>query len=107
MNNIDSEMQKFRIRAEVVKAMAHPTRLFLMNKLAEKRYCVNELHNMIGGDLSTVSKHLTVLRKAGILIDSKEGTQVYYTLKVPCIMNFMECIETLIKENAVQDLCNL
>ena len=101
---MNSEMEKFKIRAEVVKAMAHPTRLFIMNKLSEKRYCVNELHEMIGGDLSTISKHLTVLRKAGILIDSKEGTQVYYALKVPCIMNFMKCIETLIKENAEYSL---
>jgi ArsR family transcriptional regulator len=99
--------EKFRIRADVIKAMAHPTRLFIMNKVAEKRYCVNELQELIGSDLSTVSKHLTVLRKAGILIDSKEGTQVFYSLKVPCIMNFMNCVETLIKENAVQNLCNL
>ena len=103
----DKEMQKFRIRAEVVKAMAHPTRLFIMNRLAEKSHCVNELHDMLDADLSTVSKHLTVLRKAGIVVARKEGTQVYYSLKVPCIMNFMECIETLIKENAVQNLCSL
>ena len=104
MNN---EMAKFRIRADVVKAMAHPTRLFIMSKLSEKRYCVNELHDMLECDLSTVSKHLTVLRKAGILIDKKEGTQVYYTLRVPCIMNFMDCIETLIKKNAEENLGNL
>jgi len=101
------EMAKFRIRAEVVKAMAHPTRLFIMSRLAEKRHCVNELHELFECDLSTVSKHLTVLRKAGIIIDKKEGTQVYYALKVPCIMNFMNCIETLIKKNAEDNLCNL
>jgi len=101
------EMSKFKIRAEVVKAMAHPTRLFIMHKLAEQRHCVNELHDLLEVDLSTVSKHLTVLRKAGIVIATKEGTQVYYALRVPCIMNCMQCIETLIKKNAEDSLCNL
>ena len=104
---MNKEMVKFKIRAEVVKAMAHPTRLFIMTKLSEQRHCVNELHDMLECDLSTVSKHLTVLRKAGILIDKKEGTQVYYSLRVPCIMNFMDCIETLIKKNAEESLGNL
>ena len=104
---MNKEIAKFGIRAEIVKAMAHPTRLFMMHKLAEKRYCVNELHEMIGSDLSTVSKHLTVLRKSGILKTKKEGTQVYYSLKVPCIMNFMDCIEVVIKENAMQNLDDL
>ena len=104
---MNKEMIKFKIRADVVKAMAHPTRLFIMNQLSQQRYCVNELHEMLECDLSTVSKHLTVLRKAGILVDTKEGTQVYYSLRVPCIMNFMECIETLIKKNAEENLCNL
>ena len=106
MNN-DNEMEKFRIRAKVVKAMAHPTRLFIMSKLSDCKYCVSELQEMIGSDLSTISKHLAVLKNAGILIDHKDGTQVYYALKVPCIMDFMSCIETLIKQNAVQQLSNL
>jgi DNA-binding transcriptional ArsR family regulator len=103
------KMAKFRIRADVVKAMAHPTRLFIMNELSvsEKKYSVNELQQMIGCDVSTVSKHLSVLKKAGILIDNKVGTQIFYSLKIPCIMKFMDCIETLIKENAVEKLSSL
>jgi ArsR family transcriptional regulator len=102
---MENNIEKYKIRAEIVKAMAHPTRLFIMDKLSEKSYCVNELHDMINGDLSTVSKHLSVLRKAGVIVDKKHGTQVFYSLKVPCIMDFMKCIEILIKENAVNNLC--
>jgi DNA-binding transcriptional ArsR family regulator len=103
----DNEMKKFKIRAEIVKAMAHPTRLFFMTELANGKQSVNALQEMVGCDVSTVSKHLTVLRKAGIVIDEKVGTQVFYSLKLPCIMNFMECVETLIKENAVEKLSYL
>jgi ArsR family transcriptional regulator len=101
------EMLTFKMRAEVIKAMAHPTRLFIMDKLSGGKHCVNELHEMLEVDLSTVSKHLTVLRKAGIVVATKKGTQVYYALRVPCIMNCMQCIETLIKKNAEDNLCHL
>ena len=98
------ELRKYQIRADIVKAMAHRTRLFIMQKINEKRYSVNDLRNMIGCDLSTVSKHINVLKKSGIIIGCKEGTSIYYSLKVPCIMNFMDCIETLIRENAIEQL---
>ena len=94
----------YRTRAEIVKAMAHPSRLFIMDQLAAGERCVNELREMIGDDISTISKHLSVLKKAGIIIDRKEGTKVYYSLKVPCIMNFMSCVETLLRENAEERL---
>ena len=100
----EDKMDKFRMRAEIVKAMAHPTRLFMMTELSEQEHSVNELQAMVGCDVSTVSKHLSVLKKAGIVIDKKRGTQVIYSLKLPCIMNFMACVETLIKENAVEKL---
>lgn len=100
----EDRMDKFRMRAEIVKAMAHPTRLFMMTELSEQEHSVNELQAMVGCDVSTVSKHLSVLKKAGIVIDTKRGTQVIYSLKLPCIMNFMACVETLIKENAVEKL---
>jgi len=100
----EDQMDKFRMRAEIVKAMAHPTRLFIMTELSEQEHSVNELQAMVGCDVSTVSKHLSVLKKAGIVIDKKRGTQVIYSLKLPCIMNFMTCVETLIKENAVEKL---
>ncbi len=75
-----------------------------MTELSERKHSVNELQEKVGCDVSTISKHLAVLRKAGIVTNDKVGTQVFYSLKLPCIMNFMDCIETLIKENAVEKL---
>jgi ArsR family transcriptional regulator len=47
-----------------------------------------------------VSKHLGVLKAAGLVQDEKRGLQVYYRLCCPCIMNFFGCIETVLKESA-------
>ena len=90
---------RYQARAKVVKAMAHPSRLFIIDELAQGERCVNELTEMIGADKSTVSKHLSVLKEAGIVKDEKRGLQVYYKLRVPCVTNFFTCIEAVVKSN--------
>jgi DNA-binding transcriptional ArsR family regulator len=90
----------YEARVRVVKAMAHPTRMFIVDELSRSaERCVCELTEMVGADISTVSKHLTVLKNAGIVGDEKRGNQVFYRLKVPCILDFFRCIESVIECN--------
>jgi len=86
-------------RASVLKALAHPTRMFIVEKLMTKSHCVCELTDMIGADTSTVSKHLSILKHAGLVADEKRGTSVYYTLTCECIIKFIGCIEQVIRTN--------
>ena len=67
--------RQFEARAAVVKALAHPTRLFIVEELSRGARCVADLTNLIGADMSTVSKHLAVLRNVGIVEDDKRGVQ--------------------------------
>jgi len=85
-------------RAKVIKALAHPTRLFIVDELSRGERCVCELTDKIGADVSTVSKHLSLLKSAGIVCDDKRGAQVFYRLRVPCILNFFGCVEAVIDE---------
>jgi ArsR family transcriptional regulator len=90
----------FEARARIIKAMAHPTRLFIVDELSRGERCVHEFQEMIGSDMSTISKHLSVLRTAGIIADDKRGNRVFYTLRVPCVMNFFGCVESVLKTSA-------
>ncbi len=92
--------QEYQARARVIKAMAHPSRLFILDELSRGERCVCELRDMIGADISTVSKHLSVLKDAGIVEDEKRGLQVFYRLRVPCILNFFGCVEDVLVANA-------
>ncbi len=85
-------------RVAVLKALAHPSRLFIVEELARGERCVCELTKMIGADVSTVSKHLALLRRAGLVIDDKRGNQVFYQLRTPCILNFFGCIESVLQQ---------
>jgi len=87
-------------RSGVLKAMAHPTRLFIIEELEKEERCVCDLTEQIGADVSTVSKHLSVLKQAGIVVDDKRGSQVFYRLRVPCILNFFGCVESVLETSA-------
>lgn len=91
-------------RARVIKAMAHPTRLFLVDELSRGERCVCELTEMVGADISTVSKHLSILKNAGIVEDDKRGSQVFYSLRVPCVLNFFRCVEEVMCDSSEEDV---
>ena len=95
---------RFEARAEIVKAMAHPTRLFMVDELSRQERCVLELTKMVGADVSTVSKHLSILKNAGIVEDEKRGAQVFYTLKMPCVLKFFSCVETVLESRVKEQL---
>ncbi len=86
---------RLKAQARILKALAHPTRLLLIEELARQTKCVCELREVADLDMSTVSKHLSVLRNAGIVEDEKRGLQVFYSLKTPCVLNFFRCVESV------------
>ena len=94
---------RYQTRARILKALAHPSRLFIVDQLAEGERCVCELTEMIGADKSTVSKHLSVLKDAGLVDDEKRGLQVYYTLRVR-VTNLFSCIEAVVQSNVEAQL---
>lgn len=95
---------RFDARAKILKALAHPTRLFIVDELFRGPRCVQELTEMIGSDTSTVSKHLSVLKNANVVSDEKRGTQVFYTLKMPCAVKFFNCIEDIMFTNIAEQM---
>jgi len=94
-----NDIRLYEARANIIKALAHSSRLFIVDMLNKQPRTVGELTEMIGADTSTVSKHLSVLKNAGIVVDEKKGTTVIYTLKCPCILSFIGCIEEVIESN--------
>lgn len=93
---------RYEARARIVKAMAHPSRLFIVEELSRGERCVCELTEMIGVDMSTVSRHLSILKNARIVDGDKRGSTVYYRLGVPCVLDFVKCVESIMRSNIRQ-----
>jgi len=88
----DKNRAKYEARAAIVKALAHPARLMIVDELTEhSERCVCELTELVGTDLST---------NAGIVESEKRGTTVYYRLRVKCIRKFFECVESVLRASA-------
>jgi len=82
-------------RVAVIKALAHPSRLTIAEALQQGEQCVCDLRELVGSDLSTVSKHLSLMREAGLVEMEKRGLNVYYRLRCPCLLSFLECVDSL------------
>lgn len=82
----------YQMRADIFKALGHPTRLFIVELLGEGEHCVQEMTDLIGVDMSTVSRHLSVLKNCGIIQSEKKGNFIYYSLKIKCLSGFFSCV---------------
>lgn len=82
----------YRDGARLCKAMGHPSRLLIIDALAADPLCASELTQLIGSDASTVSTHLRILREAGLIVDERRGTHIFYQLADRCILSVFECL---------------
>jgi ArsR family transcriptional regulator len=99
----EQDLRRYEARASIFKALAHPTRLYILEQLREEEQCVSELTELVGADASTVSKHLSILKSAGLVQSRKHGTTVYYDLACGCLNQFMDGAETLLRMKAEND----
>jgi ArsR family transcriptional regulator len=90
----------FRRQARILKALANESRLKIVERLSRGECSVGKLTDLVGSDRSTISKHLAVLRAHDIVLDRREGNVVYYTLLIPCVMNFFSCATQVLNKRA-------
>jgi DNA-binding transcriptional ArsR family regulator len=93
----------FDRQAEIVKALAHPIRIAVVDFLKDGPRCVCDIAKHVLSERSNVSRHLSVMTSAGILDNYKDGLKVIYKLKRPCILDFFSCIKHCIMEQARDD----
>jgi ArsR family transcriptional regulator len=88
-------MDAYRLSAKVLKALAHPVRLRILNALREDEECVCHLTTLLHSRQAYVSQQLRFLRQAGILKDRKDGLRVYYRVKDPRIFDMLDIANAL------------
>jgi ArsR family transcriptional regulator len=95
---IPGKNERRRSNAEVFKAMGHPLRLGVIEFLSDGEKCVCDIVGHLGTGMSNISKHLSVLKKVGIVTDRRDGLKMMYSLSMTCTLEFMKCVEgTVIK----------
>lgn len=80
-----------KARADILKALAHPTRVLMLDALSRGDRCVNDLRGLAATSLPTISRHLDTLKKAGIVTERREGKKVIHHLACPCMLEALRC----------------
>ena len=94
----------FEKQAEIVKSIAHPLRIAVIDFLKDGEQCVCDIAAFIGAERSNVSRHLSVMVNAGVLDSRKDGLKMIYRLKTPCILNFISCVTDVLAQQIKGDL---
>jgi DNA-binding transcriptional ArsR family regulator len=90
------EKERLILKAEVFKAMGHPLRLGIVEFLKGGEICVCDIVAHVGTEISNVSKHLSILKKAGLVADRRDGLKIMYRLTMPCAIDFARCVEGVV-----------
>ena len=89
-----------KIRSQILKALAHPARVLIVDTLNKGDRCVCELNTLVDIDQSNISRHLAILKKFGVVSDERRGMRVFYHLKAPCILKALKCAVEVIRNDA-------
>jgi len=84
-------------KADIFKALGHPTRLVIVEMLAKKERCVCEIVSEFDDSQATISRHLDQLLRAGIVRRRRDGTKMMYELALPCLLGALPCVEKALK----------
>lgn len=90
------EDKQLELTAEVLRALGHPLRLKIIEFLRAGERCVCEIIPAVGAEQSVVSKHLSVLRQAGILEARKEGLRVIYRIRDPAVPDLCDLAQEIV-----------
>jgi DNA-binding transcriptional ArsR family regulator len=83
---VQAELEQLLERvADRLKAMADPMRLRILHVLQDGERCVNDILGIVGGSQANVSKHLSVLRRAGLVECRREGVNMFYRIEDPTV----------------------
>ncbi len=89
----DLTIEQLEEAANMLKAIAHPMRIAILNYLEDgKKLTVTEIHELLKIEQSTTSHHLGILKDKGVLSSKREGKNTYYFLKHADLSNIVNCV---------------
>jgi len=93
MNLLELKPEQLEKAANMLKAIAHPVRISILNLLQEgEKLTVSEIHTKLNIEQSTTSHHLGILKDKDVLSSKRDGKNTYYFLKHDQLSRVIECI---------------
>jgi len=96
------EEQVIELKAEILKAMAQPTRLRILECLRKGEKCICEIVPAINGEQSNVSRHISLMQKSHLVTTHKEGVRVMVRVRDPKIFEILDHVGLLLKKQIME-----
>ena len=90
------------LKAEVLKALAQPTRLKILDLLRTGEKCICEIVPAINGEQSNISRHISLMQKSHLVTTRKDGVKVMVKVSDPKIFEILDSISFLLKKQMVE-----
>lgn len=97
---MDDNEHILQLEADFLKAIAHPTRLRILEFLRQGERCVCEVTEQLDLEQANVSQHLAVLKRQGLISSRKDGLRVIYRVNYPEVWNILETMRSILKKQA-------
>ena len=96
-----------RFKAEIFQALAHPTRIAIVELLREGEMPAGKLIERLALEQANASQHLSVLRSKQIVVNRKEGNQVFYSLRSPLLIEVLDIMRRYFQAQLTENLATL
>jgi ArsR family transcriptional regulator len=91
------EEKTFELKADILKALAQPTRLKILECLRKGERCICEIIPAVNGEQSNISRHISLMQKSHLLITRKEGVKVMVKVSDPKIFDILDQVCAVLK----------
>ncbi len=88
------ESLNYQENAQILKALAHPTRLHILELIRKQQPCVKALEEVLGVSQPNISQHLSLLRNIGIVVAERDGHQVCYRIKDKTVLRILDAMKS-------------
>jgi len=93
----------FEKKAEILKAIAQPTRLKILDLLKNGERCACDIYPALAQEQPNISKHLNFMKRAGIVDSRKDGLRIIYWIKAPEVLEILRHAEAILKREVEED----
>jgi DNA-binding transcriptional ArsR family regulator len=103
--SVQNALRSFK--ASILQALAHPSRIAILEVLKDGELPAGTIQERIGVEQANLSQHLAVLRSRQIIVNRKEGNQVFYSLRDPMLLEVLEILRRYFQANLSQAIAML
>jgi ArsR family transcriptional regulator len=96
------EERVLELKAEILKALAQPTRLKILELLRNGEKCICEIVPALNGEQSNISRHISLMQKSQLVTTRKDGVRVMVKVKDPKVFEILDSISLLLKKQIIE-----